>query len=155
MLSIQERAVLHALQSNFPLSSRPFRTIAQKVGFKEEQVISMIRSLQERGIIRRIGAVLGHRVLGYAANALILWAVPDEQVQEVGRKMATFPEITHCYHRQVPPDWPYNLFAMVHAQTKDACIDKIEYIAKELGLGDYQVLFSTVEYKKSGLTLKL
>lgn len=155
MFSVQERAVLRALQSDFPLSKRPFRTIARRVGLEEEQVISMIKSLQEKGVIRRISAVLGHRVLGYAANALILWAVPEEQVQEIGRKMATFPEITHCYHRQVPPGWPYNLFAMVHAQTRDACVDKIRHIARELGLDDYQVLFSTVEYKKSGMTFKL
>lgn len=151
MFSSQEQAVLLLLRSDLPLSSRPFRIIARKAGLEEEQVIAIIKSLEERGVIRRMGVVLGHRTLGYAANALVLWAVPEERVPEIGRKMSSFIEITHCYHRRVPPGCPYNLFTMVHAPTRDLCMEKIRSIAGKTGLDDYQVLFSTVEFKKTGV----
>lgn len=155
MFSAREQAVLRLLRSDLPLSSRPFRIIAKKAGLEEDEVISIIKSLEGKGAIRRLGAVLGHRALGYTANALVLWAVPEEQVEEMGRLMASFPEITHCYHRQVPPGWSYNLFTMIHALNRDLCMEKIRRIARKIGSDDYQVLFSTHEFKKTGIPCEL
>lgn len=155
MFSIKEEAVLKALQNDLPLDSRPFKSIAQQIGLEEDEVISIINSFLKKGVIRRVGAALGHRALGFAANAMTLWAVPGDQVQEMGRKLSSFPEITHCYHRQVPPGWAYNIFTMVHAQSRKMCLKKIKDISLETGLDDYQVLFSTVEFKKTSVSYNL
>lgn len=155
MYSIKEEAVLKALQGDLPLDSRPFNSIAQQIGLQEEEVISIINSFLKKGVIRRVGAVLGHRALGFTANAMILWAVPGDQVQKMGRKLSSFPEVTHCYHRQVPAGWDYNIFTMVHAPSREMCMEKIKDIARETGLDDYQVLFSTIEFKKTSVTYDL
>lgn len=155
MFSRKEEAVLKALQNDLPLDSRPFNTIGQQIGLKEEDVISTINSLLKRGVIRRVGASLGHRALGFAANAMIMWAVPVEQIQEMGRKLSSFPEVTHCYHRQVPPGWAHNIFTMVHAPSKEKCLEKIKNISLETGLDDYQILFSTSEFKKTSIVYDL
>lgn len=155
MFSKRERAVIRALQPDLSLRSRPYQAIAEETGLKEEDVLEVIKELRERGVIRRVGVVLGHRVLGYAANALVLWAAPRERVTELGRMLAALPEVTHCYHREVPEDWPYNLFTMVHARTRPACLKKIDRIAEAVGLNDYQVLISTRELKKSRINYQL
>lgn len=153
--SKRELAVIQALQEELSLRSRPYRTIAEKTGMQEDEVLAVIGELKEKGVVRRIGAVLAHRALGIDANALVLWAVPEERVDDIGRKLAEFPEITHCYYREVPPSWPYNLFTMVHARDRQACLEKIERIAHITGLSDYQVLFSFRELKKSGITYRI
>lgn len=155
VFSDRELAVIRALQEDLPLRSRPYRIIAEKTGMQEDEVLAIIRKLQAKGVVRRIGAVLAHRALGITANALVLWAVPEEKVSEMGRKLAALPEITHCYHRQVPATWPYNLFTMVHARNRQACLDKIERIARNTGLSNYRVLISTRELKKSGITYRI
>lgn len=155
MFSKKEEAVLKALQNELPLESRPFAALAQQIGLQEGEVISVINSLLKKGVIRRVGASLGHRALGFTANAMILWSVPGDQVQETGRKLSSFPEVTHCYHRQVPPDWAYNIFTMVHAPSREKCLEKIEEIALETGLDNYQVVYSTVEFKKTNVSYDL
>lgn len=155
MYSKNEEAVLKALQNDLPLSSRPFRLIAQQIGLHEDEVIAIINSLLERGVIRRMGAVLGHRALGFAANALVLWAVPGDQVEKLGKNFGSFTEVTHCYLRQVPPGWPYNIFTMVHAPTRELCLEKIKHISRKTGIDDYQVLFSTIEFKKTSISYNL
>ncbi len=153
--SNRELAVIQALQEDLPLRSRPYRIIAEKTGMQEDEVLALVRELQAKGVVRRIGGVLAHRALGINANALVLWAVPEEKVPEVGRKLAAFPEITHCYHRQVPATWTYNLFTMVHARNRQACLDKIESIARITGLSNYRVLISIRELKKSSITYRI
>jgi len=154
MYSIED-AVLKTLQGDLPLDSRPFNAIAQQLGLPEEEVICIINSFLKKGVIRRVGAVLGHRALGFAANAMILWAVAEEQVQDMGRKLSSFPEVTHCYHRQAPAGWNYNIFTMVHAPSREICLEKIKTISQKTGLDDYQVLFSTIEFKKTSISLDL
>lgn len=153
-LSRSELSVIKALQEEIPLNRRPYRTIAEKAGMQEQEVLAAISRLKEKGVIRRIGAILAHRTLGIAANALVLWAVPEERIEEIGEKLAGFPEVTHCYYREVPASWSYNLFTMVHARDRRTCLEKIERIAHVVGLSDYQVLFSFRELKKSGIQLR-
>lgn len=155
MFSPQERAVIQALQSDLPLKTRPFQFLAEQTGLREEEVIETIKGLRRKGVIRRVGAVLGHRKLGFRANALVLWDPPSEKVDETGQKLASFPEISHCYLRKVPKSWSYRLFTMVHGRTREACLVKIRKISRELGLENYQVIFSTFEFKKSGMEYHL
>lgn len=151
MFSPKEIAVIRALQRELPLQSNPFHAVAQAAGIEEDEAISIISDLVRRGIIRKIGAVLGHRALGIKANALVLWSVPEGKISDFGKKLASFSDVSHCYYRKVPPNWRYNVFTMVHALTREKCLEKIENISKITGLKDYQVLFSKVEFKKSSI----
>ena len=154
MDSSKEEIVLKALD-NLALEERPFNSIAAKTGLTEEEVIRIVNSLLEKGVLRRIGIAIEHRSVGLTANAMVLWAVPEEDVQKKGRELSSFPEITHCYHRQVPESWNYNIFTVVHATSRELCLEKIRNIARKTGLADYQVLFSTEEFKKTSITYNL
>ncbi|VVB90129.1 putative HTH-type transcriptional regulator [uncultured archaeon] len=145
--------LLKSIQDGIPLVSEPFEDIAKKLGIREEEVLKRLENLIDEGVIRRFGASIGHRVIGFTANAMCTWNVPDERVEEVGAIMAGFPEVTHCYERPRFPDWKYNLFTMIHAYSRQEC----EKIAKEIstatGIKDYSILFSEREFKKTGVRL--
>ena len=145
--------LLKLMQDGIPVVPGPFRQIAGELGVSEDDVLERIEALIKKGVIRRFGASIGHRVIGITANAMCTWNVPDERVEEVGAIMAGFPEVTHCYERPRFPEWKYNLFTMVHAYSRDEC----EKIAKEIsiatGIKDYSILFSEREFKKTGVRL--
>jgi len=140
-------------QDGIPLTHAPFAVIAAKLGLTEEEIVDRIKKLQDEGMIRRFGASIGHRAIGITANAMCTWDVPDERVEEVGAIMAGFTEVTHCYERPRYPDWPYNLFTMVHSYTKDDCEKVAHQISKATGITDYKLLFSEREFKKTGARL--
>lgn len=146
-----DRALVRELQEGLPLVKRPFLAIAQKLGMSEAEVLARVRELIERGVIRRFGAAVRHQDLGYVANAMVVWRVPDERVPEVGRIMASFPEVTHCYERARAPGWPYNLYVVLHGRTEEQCREAAARIAEAAGVSDYQLLFSTAELKKSSM----
>ncbi|MCL4459961.1 MAG: Lrp/AsnC family transcriptional regulator [Chloroflexi bacterium] len=148
MLSQLERRLISELQNDLEVIPHPFAAMAARVGLSEEEVIRIAQDLQQRGIMRRYGAVLRHRLAGFHGNAMTCWCVPAGRIDEVGRMMASFPEVTHCYERPTYPDWPYNLLAMLHAHTAEKCQDMARSIAERIGLNDYVILFSTKEYKK-------
>lgn len=131
--------------------SRPFETIAAKLGMSEEKLIGRIKQFVEDGRIRRFGAVVRHQDLGYVANAMVVWNVPDHRIQEVGPVMASFEEVTHCYQRPRRPIWPYNFYTMVHGQTREECVQAAQRIARATRLKQYRLLFSTAELKKSSM----
>ena len=110
-----EEKILRAIQDGIPLTHSPFSEIANQLDMSEKEVISQIKVMHEKGIIRRFGASIGHRDIGIIANAMCIWNVPDERVGDVGTIMANFPEVTHCYERPRRPEWNYNLFTMVHS----------------------------------------
>jgi DNA-binding Lrp family transcriptional regulator len=145
--------LLKLTQDGIPLTHSPFADVAKELGMTEEDVVDRIKHLQMNGFIRRFGASIGHRAIGITANAMCTWNVPDELVEEVGAVMAGFSEVTHCYERPRYPDWPYNLFTMVHSYTRDDC----ERVAKEIslatGISDYNLLYSVREFKKTGVRL--
>ena len=115
----------------------------------EEELLDRARELASTGIMRRFGAVLRHRRVGYTANGMACWIVPDARIEEVGRRAAQFSQVSHCYQRPAyPPRWPYSLFTMVHGQAKMEVESVIAEIARETGLDRYKVLFSTREFKK-------
>ncbi|WP_406659761.1 siroheme decarboxylase subunit beta [Methanolobus sp. ZRKC3] len=152
MDDVEER-ILRAIQDGIPLTHSPFSEIAGQLEMTEEEVISRIKRMQEKGIIRRFGASIGHRDIGIVANAMCIWNVPDERVDEVGSIMANFSEVTHCYERPRRPEWNYNLFTMVHSYTRDDCEEVAAKISKATGINDYKLLFSEREFKKTGVRL--
>lgn len=151
-----DRQIIVATQSGLPRVARPYHAIAARIGVAAEEVIRRMQRMLENGIIRRIGAVPNHYALGYKANGMSVWDVPDERVHELGEKVGALDFVSHCYHRpRHPPAWPYNLFAMVHGRDRDEVEAKVRAIADLLGTADrgHTVLYSTRILKKTGLRI--
>ncbi len=152
MFSERDKEIVRVLQEGVPLVSRPYQALAGQLEMSEEELLATIEDFLRRGIIRRFGATVRHQDLGYVANAMIVWQVPEERIEEVGRIMAGFPEVTHCYQRPAyPPDWPYNLFTMVHGRKRDDCHEIASKLARAGAIDNYRMIFSTAELKKSGM----
>jgi len=151
MLSETEKKVINAIQGDIPVTRRPYRDMAKELGMDEDALIGILKDLSRRGIIRRFGATLRHQKSGITANAMVAWQVDEARVEEVGTLFASLEEVTHCYRRNPAPDWPYNLYTMVHTTNEDLCIDLIRQMAKKAGLDRYNVLFSKRELKKTSM----
>ncbi|MCK5092378.1 MAG: Lrp/AsnC family transcriptional regulator [Gammaproteobacteria bacterium] len=151
-----DRQLIVATQKGLPLDPRPYNIIADEIGITALEVRQRLERMQDAGVIRRIGAVPNHYRLGYRANGMTVWNVPDEKIHELGQKVGALEFVSHCYQRpRHLPEWPYNLFAMVHAREHDEAMELVGKIAELLGddnLGS-EVLFSTRILKKSGLRL--
>lgn len=147
MLTDIEKKVCPAIQGNIPVSRRPFREIADAVGLSENELLEAIKGLQARGIIRKFGAIVRHQKAGYTKNAMVVWAVPEEKCESAGMRMASFPEITHCYQRTPAFEGRYNIFTMVHMRG-DEDMGVISKIAGACGIDDFKILVSEEELKK-------
>ncbi len=143
-----DMAAVRALQQDLPVVSHPFRYLAADAGMEEGDLLDHARAFIEQGRMRRFAAVLHHRRAGFAANAMGVWSVPDERIAEVGEKMASFKAVSHCYHRPSYPDWPYNLFTMIHGKSAEECEEVAAAISTETGITGYMMLYSTREFKK-------
>ncbi len=155
-LDAVDRRIIVATQEGLPRVSRPYHAIAEQLGVSAEEVMARLRRMLEIGVIRRIGAVPNHYALGYKANGMSVWNVPDERIRELGEKIGALDFVSHCYHRpRHLPDWPYNLFAMVHGRDRAEVEAKVAQIAVLLGAADrgHAVLYSTRILKKTGLRL--
>lgn len=152
MLTPIEKKVISLLQTDIPVTERPFLEMAEKIGITEEQFLAVLKDLDGRGMIRRFGATLKHQKSGFKANAMVAWKVPEERVEKVGSTMATFDEITHCYRRDPAPGWDYNLYTMVHAADKTQCRAIVETISRTVGEANFTLLFSEKELKKTSMT---
>jgi DNA-binding Lrp family transcriptional regulator len=156
MLDAIDRRLILATQDGLPLVPEPYCAVAQQVGIPTADVIARLQRMLDCGVIRRIGAVPNHYALGYGHNGMSVWDVPDERVEALGPMIAALDFVTHCYRRpRHPPDWPYNLFAMVHGRGRAAVEDKVAAIAGRLGpdVRAHDVLYSTRILKKTGLRL--
>ena len=145
--------LIEAIQAGLPLVPRPYREIAERLGCTETEVIDRLRDMLECGIIKRLGVVVRHHELGYRANAMVVWDVPDDQVDRIGRQLGDQDCVTLCYQRpRRLPDWPYNLFCMVHGQDRDEVLACIERIAQALDLNaiTLEVLFSGRRFRQRG-----
>ena len=146
-------AIMRITQAGLPLTPRPYQHIAEQLGLTAEVVMTRMAAMQEQGIIRRIGAVPNHYKLGYRFNGMAVWNVPDESIDDLGQKVGLLEFVSHCYHRlRHLPEWPYNLFAMVHGKSQADVDKQIKQIADLLGdanLGS-DVLYSTKILKKTG-----
>lgn len=148
-LSPTDRAVINELQQDLPLIPRPFTAMATRLGINVADLLAQCQSLKQRGIIRRFGAAINHRQAGFKANAMTCWIAPADVVDIAGQKLASLREVSHCYERKTNPLWQYNLFAMIHGHSKEACREIADKVSRETGLTDYVRLFSTKEFKKT------
>jgi DNA-binding Lrp family transcriptional regulator len=150
-LTPEHIAVIKALQKDIEVVREPFENITRELGISYERLFEVANELKEAGVMRRFATILNHRKAGFGANAMSVWSVPEEKGEEIGRQLAEFSAVSHCYLRPSYPNWPYNLFAMVHAKTQEECDSLIEEMAQETGLTEYGKLYSTVEFKKQRL----
>jgi DNA-binding Lrp family transcriptional regulator len=148
-LTSEDKRLVRVLSEAVPLTERPFAEIARQAGVSEEAAIERVRAWISSGVIRRFGARVDHRAVGYGANGMSVWKVPADRTETAGRVMARQPEVSHCYLRAPRPGWKYNLYAMIHGQTEDEVRAVAERMAEETGLRNYAVLFSSREFKKS------
>ena len=149
MLSKAEKGLVRQLQGDIPLTPRPFAAIAERLGKTERWVIDRTRKLLREKALRRISAILVHRRAGFRANGMGVWEVAPADCDGVGRIMALFPEVTHCYRRPSFPGWPYTLYTMIHGRTRAECRAVAKRLSKAAGITRYNILFSTREFKKT------
>jgi DNA-binding Lrp family transcriptional regulator len=151
-----DHAIVLATQAGLPLVPRPWHEVARQVGATPAQVMERVEDMLERGVIRRIGAVPNHYAIGYSSNGMSVWDVDDSRVDALGSQLAESGLVSHCYLRtRHPPQWPYNLFAMVHGHDRNEVETKLREIAMILGsaVHAHEVLYSTRILKKTGLRL--
>ena len=146
-----DKKIIREIQTNLTIVPRPFLEIAHKLNMAEDDIIERIQEFMEKGYIRRFGATLRHRNVGINGNAMAVWIVPETEVERVGKIMTSFKEVTHCYERHTLPDWKYNVYAMIHGNTEEECLSAAKRISKRTGIKDYQLLFSTEEFKKTSM----
>ncbi|MFZ4584714.1 MAG: AsnC family transcriptional regulator [Acidimicrobiia bacterium] len=148
-LSDLEVRGISVLQDDLPVVERPFAAQAEQIGCTETEVLDLLASFKERKLMRRFAAVMNHRSAGFKANAMGVWAVPDDQLEAIGPQMAGFAAVSHCYRRPTYEDWPYSVFTMVHGRSARDCEATIEAIRTETGIDDHALLWSVKEYKKT------
>ncbi len=151
-----ERRIIEATQAGLPLSPAPYAEVAAQLGLEESEVIGLMRDLQARGVIRRVGIAPNHYALGMVANGMSVWDVDDATASALGARVGNLDFVSHCYLRpRALPVWPYNLFAMVHGKSREEVEEKRAEIAALLGAACRQsdILYSTRILKKTGLRI--
>ncbi len=133
------------------VTARPYLEIANKLGVSEDTLLKTLQNLCDRGIIRRYGATLRHQKTGFTANAMAAWQVDEDRIDEVGGKMASFSEVSHCYRRNPTGRWPYNLYTMIHASDEAACRQTAKKMSEATSVENYSLLFSRKELKKTSM----
>lgn len=152
LLDEQDRAIVGLIQSGLPICSRPYQSLGEQVGITEDEVIARLQRMQQTGCIKRMGVIVRHRELGYRANAMVVWDVPDENVSEVGKCLSQFEFVTLCYRRpRCLPDWPYNLFCMIHGHDREEALQNLKQMIQQCKIdSSYKVLFSSRCFKQRG-----
>jgi len=148
-----QRDLLACVEGGLPLVSAPYAQIAARLGVAEATVIDELHDLLESGVIKRLGVVVRHRELGYHANAMVVWDLPDTEVATVGQRLGGDPVVRLCYQRpRRLPEWPYNLFTMVHGQDRAAVCEEVDRLVERHGLEQvvHEVLFSRRRFKQRG-----
>ncbi len=148
-LDAGQKRLVQAIQDGLAIEREPFGPVAERAGRPVEELLAQIRAWMATGLVRRFGAVLAHRRVGYRANGMAVFNVPRDRADEAGRMLAERPEITHCYCRPPLSDFPYNLYAMAHGRSEESVRVLVDRLAQEIGAADYALLFSTTEFKKS------
>ncbi|MEN8261081.1 MAG: AsnC family protein [Pseudomonadota bacterium] len=150
---LRDTLLLEAVQAGLPLVSRPYAAIGERIGMNEQEVIERLSRLRRDGVIKRLGVVVRHRNLGYRANAMVVWNVPDEVAADIGNLMSAHDFVTLCYRRpRRGEDWPYNLFCMIHGKDRARVLQQIELLALNCGLTGIgrEILFSRRCFKQCG-----
>jgi DNA-binding Lrp family transcriptional regulator len=152
----QDRHVLSAVQSGLPLVPRPFAEAATRLAVTETELLGELSWLLARGVIKRCGLIVRHHELGYRANAMVVWNVPDALVDDIGGRLAALPFVTLCYRRpRRPPDWPFNLFCMIHGRDRNTVVEQVAAVRALRGLSEipHALLFSRRRFKQCGATV--
>jgi DNA-binding Lrp family transcriptional regulator len=151
MLTELEKKIIASIQGDIPVISRPYLEISKKLKISEETLLKTLKDLCDRGVIRRFGATIRHQKSGFAANAMVAWIVDEKRIEEVGQRMSSFKEVSHCYRRNPTGEWPYNLYTMVHANNEDTCREIARTMSSETSVENYKLLFSRRELKKTSM----
>ena len=149
----QNIRIVRCIQEDLPLVERPFAAWGESLGMSEEGLLELMAGWVSQGIIRRFAAVLNHRRVGFRGNGMVVWSCPEDLIDRYGTILSSYPEVSHCYHRPAYPEWPYNLYAMVHGRTEDECHKIARKLGEAVNLRDYRISFSTREFKKVRLKL--
>ena len=150
-ISQLDKKIIRALQDDFPLVEEPYKELAARVGVSEEEFLERVRCLSKEKKIRKMGAVLRHREVGFSANVLCAWEAPAERLDEIASHMSMHPAVSHCYDRTTAEGWPYNLYTMIHAFSREECETIAKQLAEETGISNRVMLYSKKEWKKSSM----
>ncbi|MEJ7892612.1 MAG: AsnC family transcriptional regulator [Solirubrobacteraceae bacterium] len=142
-------AVIRATQGDLPVTAEPYAPAAAELGITEGALLEHMAGMKERGILRRVAAILFHRRAGFSANGMGVWVVPEGKIEEFGPRMASFRGISHCYQRPTYEDWPYSVFTMAHGRSKEECDAILDSISAATGIRERATLYSSTEYKKT------
>ena len=147
-LTSRDKEFIRELQKDLVVTPRPFDNSAKNLEITVDELFKKAIEYESIGVMRRFAAILRHRDAGFTANGMIVWKVPDDKIDEVGYKLASFPQVSHCYRRPVYPDWPFNLFSMIHARTIEAAKKIAIELSNFVAINEYRILFSSREFKK-------
>lgn len=147
-LTERDKEFIRELQKDLPAVPEPFRDAAANLGITTEELFAKAKEFEKSGVMRRFAAILRHRDAGFTANGMVVWNVPEDKIDDIGASLAAFPQVSHCYRRPVYPDWRFNLFSMVHARSLEAAEKMAAEMSQTIGITDYQILFSSREFKK-------
>jgi siroheme decarboxylase len=147
-LASRDKEFIRELQKDLEITPRPFDTLAKNLGITVDELFKKAIEYETMGVMRRFAAILRHRDAGFTANGMIVWMVPEDKIDEVGYKLASFAQVSHCYRRPVYPDWPFNLFSMIHARTIEAAKKIAIELSNFVRINEYKILFSSREFKK-------
>jgi DNA-binding Lrp family transcriptional regulator len=145
----QDKDFIRELQKDMEIIDEPFVKAANNLGITETELFEKMKQYEDIGVMRRFAAILRHRQIGFTANGMIVWKVPEDRISEVGAKLGAFPQVSHCYERPTYSDWPYNVFSMIHCKTHDEANDMAKTIKNQIQVDDYRILFSSREFKKT------
>ncbi|WP_040950463.1 AsnC family transcriptional regulator [Gorillibacterium massiliense] len=150
-----DKKLLRIIQGDFPLCPDPYEAVAKQAGCTKAEVLKRLKRLKDSGAVKRIGAVLRHRQAGFGANGMLVCSIPLSHLEEAGKRLATLPQVSHCYQRSSAPDWPYNLYAMIHGTNEREVAEVVmPFIrSQRLRSDDFDILFSTEELKKTSFQI--
>lgn len=151
MIENLDKRIIRKLQEDIYVTATPYKEIADDLNIDEDQLMHKLKIYSETGILKRIGAILYHRRAGFNANAMVVWKVDNEDLDNVGKYMASLLEVSHCYERKPCISWNYNLYTMIHEKDRENCNKIIEKIATTIGVTNYRILYSTRELKKTSM----
>lgn len=143
-----DKMFIREMQKDISIVEEPFNEPASRLGISVDDYIARMKYYQSIGIMRRFAAILRHRNAGFIANGMIVWIVPESIIDDIGYRLASYPQVSHCYRRPTYPSWPYNLYTMVHARSREVCESIAYEMSKDVNISNYTILFSTKEFKK-------
>ena len=145
----QDKDFIRELQKDMEIIDEPFVKAANNLGITEDELFAKMKHYESIGVLRRFAAILRHRQVGFTANGMIVWKVPEGRITSVGETLGSFPQVSHCYERPTYDDWPYNVFSMIHCKTHDEAHDVAKTIQNQIDVDEYKILFSSREFKKT------